>query len=198
MPSPASALKTRNALIEVAKRYLGEGNSDVSIQQIAKAADVSVGSVYTHFADKRALFEAAAHEAVLASYGDLERVANMLDDQALGFLAATLYACRRPQFDSQTARIIVTMGPLGFANFSEYLAQPTAAIQHSVDAGLAHCDDVPALVMAISGAYQGVLAHYVAGTAAPDLGERVLWLFAEQMGYTREQFQQVIDCVASL
>ena len=52
MPSPASGLKTRQALLDVAKHYLGEGNSDVSIQQIAKDAEVSVGSLYTYFKDK--------------------------------------------------------------------------------------------------------------------------------------------------
>lgn len=197
MPAPSSGVKTRQALLDAAKLFLGEGNSDVSIQDIAQAAGVSVGSVYTYFADKRELFDAAAHEAVLDSYVDLAKIAFQFDDLALGFIAATLFACKRPQFDPQTARIIVEVGPIGFAAFDEYLSEPTRAIQDSVNRGLAHCDDIPAFVLAFSGAYQTVLAQYVAGAGADDLGERVLWLFAEQLGYSREQFNAVVEFVAS-
>lgn len=198
MPSPSSGLKTRQALVDAAKTFLGEGNSDVSIQEIAAEAGVSVGSVYTYFTDKRDLFEVAAHEAVLGSYEALGKIAYTFDDLALGFVAATLFACKRPEFDPKTARIIVTVGPLGFAKFDEYLLEPTRAIQDSVDRGLARCEDVPAFVLAFSGAYQTVLAQYVAGSASADLGERVLWLFVEQLGYSHEQYQEVIDYVASL
>jgi AcrR family transcriptional regulator len=195
MPSPASGLKTRQALLDVAKSFLGQGNTDVSIQEIARAAEVSVGSVYTYFADKGDLFEIAANEALLESYGPLQEIASGVEDTALGFIAACLYACRRPEFDPETARIIVTMGPVGFARFNEYLAAPTAAVQESIDHGTAHFDDVEAFVTAISGAYQNVLAHYFVGTAAPDLGERVMWLFAEQLGYTREEYAEVVNYV---
>ena len=198
MPSPASGLKTRQALVDAAKGFLGRGETDVSIQEIALSADVSVGSVYTYFKDKNDLFEIAANEALLDSYGALEKVAFGVDDPALGFIAACLYACKRPQFDPETARIIVTMGPVGFAKFTEYLAAPTAAVQESVDSGNAKIEDVEAFVTAISGAYQNVLAHYFVGTASPRLGERVMWTFAEQIGYTREEFDDMVKYVNSL
>ena len=198
MPSPASGLKTRQALLDVAKSLLGQGITDVTIGQIAQEAGVSVGSVYTYFKDKRELFDTAAHEAVLESYVDLAKIAFQFDDLALGFFAATLYACKRPEFDPQTARIIVEVGPIGFATFDEYLSEPTRAIQDSVDRGLASCEDVPAFVLAFSGAYQTVLAQYVAGSASVDLGERVLWLFAEQLGYSRDQYDEVVSFVNAL
>lgn len=198
MPSPASGLKTRQALIDVSKGLLGRGEIEVSIQEIAKAAEVSVGSVYTYFKDKNELFEIAANEALLESYGPLQEVALGVEDPALGFIAACLYACKRPEFDPETARIIVTMGPVGFAKFREYLAAPTAAVQESVDSGKAKIEDVEAFVIAISGAYQNVLAHYFVGTASEDLGERVLWLFAQEIGYSREQYAEVVDYVNSL
>ena len=198
MPSPASGLRTRQVLIDVAKGLLGRGETDASIQEIAKLASVSVGSVYTYFEDKSELFEVAANEALLESYAPLQEVASQISDPALGFIGACLYACRRPEFDPETARIIVTMGPVGFARFSEYLALPTAAVQESVDSGAAQFDDVEAFVMAISGAYQNVLAHYFVGTATPDLGERVMWTFAKQLGYSREQFDEVVSFVNSL
>jgi AcrR family transcriptional regulator len=198
MPSPASGLKTRQALIDVAKALLGKGETDGSIQEIAQLAEVSVGSVYTYFKDKAELFEVAANEALLESYGPLQEVANKVTDPALGFIAACLYACKRPEFDPETARIIVTMGPVGFARFREYLAAPTLAVQESIDNGTAEFDDVEAFVIAISGAYQNVLAHYFVGTASPDLGERVLWIFAKQLGYSEIQYKEIVDFVNGL
>jgi len=198
MPSPASGLKTRQALIDVAKQYLGEGNSDVSIQQIAKDAEVSVGSLYTYFKDKRELFDAAAADALMANVPELEKVLSGFDDSALGFLATGLYACRRPSFSPQLARIILTVGPLGFAHFDDYFAGPMAAIQASVDRGLCTCDDIEAFVFAASGAYQNVLAHVYAGTASEDLAERVYWQFAKELGYSRDQYQEVLDFVDSI
>lgn len=198
MPSPASGQKTRQALIDVAKQYLGQGNSDVTIQQIAKDADVSVGSLYTYFKDKNELFDAAAADALMANVPELQKVLGGIDDPALGFLATGIYACRRPSFSPELARIILTVGPLGFARFDDYFAGPFAAIQESVNRGLCQCDDVEAFVMAASGAYQNILAHVYAGTASEDLAERVYWQFAKELGYTREQYQEVIDYVASL
>ncbi|MEN9751100.1 MAG: HTH-type transcriptional regulator AcrR [Actinomycetota bacterium] len=198
MPSPASGLKTRQALIDAARVFLGQGNSDVSIQEIAKAANVSVGSVYTYFADKRELFDSAAADALMETTPHLQRVVDGFEDPGMGFLGAMLYACRRPSFDPETARIILTVGPLGFTRFRDYFAAPMAAIQASVDAGYAKCDDVEAFVLAASGAYQNVLAHMYAGTASDHLGERVMWVLAQQLGYSREQYNEIVKYVSSL
>jgi AcrR family transcriptional regulator len=198
MPSPASGLKTRQALIDVAKHHLGQGNSDVTIQQLAADAEVSVGSLYTYFKDKRELFDAAAADALMASVPELQRVLSGLADPAMGFLASMLYACRRPSFAPETARIILTVGPLGFANFDDYFDGPKDAIRASVEAGTAICEDIEAFVISASGAYQNVLAHMYAGTASEDLGERVIWTFARELGYSREQFLEVVNYVASI
>jgi len=198
MPSAASGLKTRQALIDVARGFLGQGNSDVTIQEIAQAADVSVGSVYTYFKDKRALFDVAAAEALMSTTPRLQEVVDGLADPGKGFLAAMLFACRRPSFDPETARIILTVGPLGFASFDEYFEGPITAINASIAMGLAHCDDVEAFVIAASGAYQNVLAHMYAGTASYELGERVLWGMAQQLGYSREDYDEIVAYVASI
>ncbi len=90
------------------------------------------------------------------------------------------------------------MGPVGFARFREYLAAPTLAIQESIGNGTDEFVDVEAFVIAISGEYQNVLAHYFIGTASPDLGERVLWIFAKQLGYSEIQYKEIVDFVNGL
>ena len=197
MPSPASGLKTRQALIEAARDFLGEGNSDVTIQDIARAAEVSVGSVYTYFADKRELFEAAAAEAVLESTPELAQITGDWEDPGLGLMAAILFAMKRPQFAPKTARIILTVGPLGFARNTDYFESPKQALRASVEMGTAKCEDIPAFVMSLSGAYQNVLANIYAGTTDPDMPERVMWMFTEMLGYSRAEFQKVAGYVAA-
>lgn len=197
MPSPASGQKTRQALLDVAKGFLGQGNSDVSIQEIASAAGVSVGSVYTYFKDKRVLFEQAAQDALMADTPVLSDIVEKWDDPALGLIAGILYASKRPSFAPETSRIILTVGPLGFANFGDYFEGPKNAIRDSISMGLAKCEDVDAYVMAMSGAYQNVLANVYAETTDPDMPERVMWLFAQQLGYSAADFKRVVEFVAS-
>jgi AcrR family transcriptional regulator len=192
MPSPESGLKTRQALIDVAKHYLGEGNSDVSIQRIAKDAQVSVGSLYTYFEDKNQLFAHAAEDALLEVVPELEVIVSSFDDPTLGFLASALFHCHRLKFDSHTARIILTVGPLGFGKFEEHRIGPIQAVEYSMAQGLNTCLDPEAFVYSVAGAFQEVLARYFLGNASPFLAERVMRGFALQVGYSAEQFEEVV------
>lgn len=195
MPSPASGQKTRQALLDAAKVFLGEGNRDVSIQEIASAAGVAVGSVYTYFKDKNELFEIAAQDALLTDTPVLQQIVEAWDDPALGLLASVLYASKRPNFAPQTSRIILTVGPLGFANFGDYFEGPKNALRASIAMGKAKCDDVDAFSIAISGAYQNLLANVYAKTTDPEMPERVMWLFTRQLGYSRQEFDSVVKFV---
>lgn len=198
MPSKESGLKTRQLLIAAAQDFLGEGRDDVSIQEVAKTAGVAVGSVYTHFSDRRHLFEIAAAEALMQGSPKLIEVAGGLEDPALGFLAIGLYSCSRHEFDPKLTRIVLTVGPIGFVNIQQYFETPAAMVKESVAKGWAKCDDVEAFVMAVSGAYQNVLAHYFAGTASPKLGERVFGLFATMLGYSAKDYARVVKHVNSV
>jgi AcrR family transcriptional regulator len=191
MPSPASGLMTRNALIEVAKKYLGSGTSDVSIQQIARDANVSVGSVYTHFDDKNQLFAHAAEDALLEVIPELELIVSAFEDPTLGFLCSALFHCHRNEFDLHTARIILTAGPLGFAKFDQHRVGPIRAVEFSMSRGLNTCLDAEAFIFAVAGAFQEVLARSFLGNASPRLAERVMQGFALQIGYSVDQFEQV-------
>ena len=55
--------RTRNALIGAARKFLSEGRSAVSIQEITDAADVGFGSFYNHFQSKEQLFDEAVRSA---------------------------------------------------------------------------------------------------------------------------------------
>lgn len=191
MPSPASGLKTRQALIDVAQKYLGEGAYDVTIERIAREAGVSVGSLYTHFTDKQDLFYHAAEEALLSIIPELELIVSQFDDPALGFLCSVLYHCHRGEFDPQTTRIILNAGPIGFAQFEDHRTGPIAAIEKSAKLGFNTCSDAEAFFYAVAGSFQEVLAQYFLGTESPQLAERVMKGLAAQIGYSAEQFEEV-------
>lgn len=194
MPSIASGQKTRQRLISVAQDFLGNGETGASVQQLADAADVSVGTLYTYFEDKSDLFAHAAEEALLAVIPELQDIVSEFKDPTLGFLSSIIFHCRRPEFDPRTTRIILTVGPLGFAKFTEHRLGPIAAIQYSIDHGYIQCDDAEALYFSIVGAFQEVVAQYFLGIATPQLAERVVWGFARQIGYSSEVFQEAVIC----
>lgn len=191
MPSPASGLKTRQALIDVAKKYLGEGTYDVTIHRIAREAGVSVGSLYTHFTDKQDLFNHAAEDALLSVIPELELIVSQFEDPALGFLCSVLFHCHRGEFDPETTRIILNAGPIGFAKFEDHRTSPIAAIEASMKLGLNTCSDAEAFFYAVAGSFQEVLAQYFLGIESPQLAERVMRGLAAQVGYSSEQFAEV-------
>jgi len=55
--------RTRSALVYAAQRVLGEGRTDVPIQEITELADVGVGSFCNHVDSKDDLFRVAVEEA---------------------------------------------------------------------------------------------------------------------------------------
>ncbi len=69
---------TRGALVRAARELLVESGPEISVQAISDRADVALGSFYNHFADKPAVFAAAATEALLEFEDHLvQRTANL-------------------------------------------------------------------------------------------------------------------------
>jgi AcrR family transcriptional regulator len=56
-PLRADARRNRDRVIEVAKEMFSEGGADTSLEAIAKAAGVGIGTLYRHFPTRDALIE---------------------------------------------------------------------------------------------------------------------------------------------
>lgn len=56
-PLRADARRNRDRLIEVAKEMFSKGGTDTSLEAIAKAAGVGIGTLYRHFPTRDALIE---------------------------------------------------------------------------------------------------------------------------------------------
>ncbi|MEJ2886920.1 helix-turn-helix domain-containing protein [Actinomycetospora aeridis] len=114
--------RTREALLEAARRVFAErGYGPASVEEIARTAGVSVGSVYVHFASKEALFtalveaqtsadvtamSAVVHDDPQETFAALDRlVSDVADSREEALLDAEtwLYAVRHPEFADRLA-----------------------------------------------------------------------------------------------
>jgi len=129
----ATKARTREALLEAARRVFAErGYGPASVEEIARTAGVSVGSVYVHFASKEALFTAlveaqtsadvsamtaVVHDDPDETFAALDRlVGDIADSREEALLDAEiwLYAVRHPEFADRLADHEVRMAR--FAN----------------------------------------------------------------------------------
>ena len=57
-PMRADARRNYDKLLEVSRAAFAEGGSDVSLEEIARRAEVGIGTLYRHFPTRQALLEA--------------------------------------------------------------------------------------------------------------------------------------------
>jgi AcrR family transcriptional regulator len=60
----ADAIRNRERLLEAAKTVFSAGGPEASLEAVARAADVGIGTLYRHFATREALFEAVYRREV--------------------------------------------------------------------------------------------------------------------------------------
>ncbi|WP_033295163.1 TetR/AcrR family transcriptional regulator [Amycolatopsis jejuensis] len=83
-PLRADAARNRDKLLAAATRAFGEQGLDVPLEQIARTAGVSIGTLYAHFPTREA-FADAILPAQLAALDDLAAAALAEPDPWLGF-----------------------------------------------------------------------------------------------------------------
>lgn len=192
MPSPASASKTRAALIAVAQDCLAAGNLEISVSELTNRAGVSVGSLYSHFRDKRELFELAGAETIAGFLPALDARIIEQDDPALGLLLFMIDLGNLPDTDPRSAAIIVNSGLRAMDRVREYSIEPSTAIRRSVTTGARLPLDAEAYVIALVGAFSMMLARQTSAKPTPDLAHRVALMFAGILGYTEAELEESV------
>src|SRR5438874_6157742 len=85
---------THAALLDAAQQVLlVRGYRDAGVEEIARIADVAVGSVYTYFGSKEGLFRALVERAVAADESALDQATD--SDDPMARLAAVREAIGR-------------------------------------------------------------------------------------------------------
>ncbi|WP_235747874.1 TetR/AcrR family transcriptional regulator [Nocardia coffeae] len=149
--------RTRNALLAAARKFLSEGRSAVSIQEITDAADVGFGSFYNHFDSKDQLFDEAVRSA-LQIYSELrDGVVARFDDPAEIFAVSFRLTGRLQRRIPEMVRVVLNSG-MGVMLRDEGLA-PRARrdIQAAQDLGRFEPMDPNLAIMAAGGALLGLL-----------------------------------------
>ena len=192
----ATKARTREALLVAARRVFAErGYGPASVEEIARTAGVSVGSVYVHFASKEALFTALVehqtsadvdHKAALVR-GDPQETFDALDrlvcevadsrEDALFDAEVWLYAVRHPEFAERLAEHEVRLARLA----TDELARGWDDLDPAVRAAVRQDE----LIIASAALYHGMirLRRVLGEEAVPaDLYSRVLRLLLRLPG----------------
>lgn len=159
MPREEQAAATRAELLRVARElFAARGYADVGTEEIVRAAHVTRGALYHHFADKRDLFRAVheqlADELLATIVASTAGSADAWQALTRG-VRAFLDACTDPA----VIRISHLDAPavLGWAEWRQIDAQHwlglvTAGIQEAMDAGLLRPQEVRPLAHMLLGA----------------------------------------------
>ncbi|MEV0109750.1 helix-turn-helix domain-containing protein [Nocardia sp. NPDC050799] len=102
--------RTRNALLGAARKFLSEGRSAVSIQEITDAADVGFGSFYNHFESKDQLFDEAVR-STLQVYSEMrDGIVALYDDPAEVFAVSFRMTGRLQRRLPEMVRVVLNSG----------------------------------------------------------------------------------------
>lgn len=149
--------RTRAALVEAAQKFLVEGRTSVSIQEITDRADVGFGSFYNHFATKDELFDAAI-TATLLSYAELrDQLVEGIEDPAEVFAASFRLTGRLQRRLPEQVRILLLHGTGILVHDAGLAPRARHDLQAAMELGRFDLEDVELGLMAAGGALLGLL-----------------------------------------
>lgn len=185
--------RTRNALLAAARKFLSEGRSAVSIQEITDAADVGFGSFYNHFDSKDQLFDEAVRSA-LQIYSELrDGVVARFDDPAEIFAVSFRLTGRLQRRIPEMVRVVLNSG-MGVMLRDEGLA-PRARrdIQAAQDLGRFEPMDPNLAIMAAGGALLGLLQLLDADpdADAEELSDEMAYRMLRMFGVSKRTAQRL-------
>jgi len=134
---------TRTALLDTARELFAErGYAGVGTEEIVRAAGVTRGALYHHFADKRALFEAVYEDVEQRLLARIAAEAEAASDDPLQTLRSGMEAFLAACEDPAVQRIALLDAPsvLGWETWREIgqrygLGLVQGALQAAMDAG---------------------------------------------------------------
>jgi AcrR family transcriptional regulator len=155
------AAETREALIEAARPlFAAQGFAEVALETIVRAAGVTRGALYHHFADKTELFAAVFEKVegdVAARMGEAIAASNQTDPVEVMRLGADFWldACSDPEVQ----RIVLVDAPavLGWTRWTEIgdrynTGMVRALLTNAVETGRIPPQPIEATVLTILGA----------------------------------------------
>src|SRR5205807_10422263 len=156
----ADARRNRERVLDAARICMAHKGTDAQVEEIARAADVGVGTVYRHFPTKDDLIEALAMER-FERLAEIARAALADEDDAWAAFEEVMRASARIQSEDRALSEVLTSRPetMGRAADSvDMLGLVAELMQRCKRAGAIREDadprDVPMLLCALAGTYR--------------------------------------------
>lgn len=156
----ADARRNRERVLDAARICMAHKGTDAQVEEIARAADVGVGTVYRHFPTKDDLIEALAMER-FERLAEIARAALADEDDAWAAFEEVMRASARIQSEDRALSEVLTSRPetMGRAADSvDMLGLVAELMQRCKRAGAIRDDadprDVPMLLCALAGTYR--------------------------------------------
>jgi AcrR family transcriptional regulator len=162
------AAETRETLIAVARPlFAADGFADVALETIVRAAGVTRGALYHHFADKTELFAAVFERVegeVAAQMGEAIAAANQTDPVEIMRLGAGFWldACSDPEI--QRIALVDAPGVLGWTRWTEIgnrynIGMVRDLLTNAIETGRIPQQPVEATAMTLLGAMREVTMY---------------------------------------
>jgi AcrR family transcriptional regulator len=155
-PLRADARRNREKVLAAARAVFAEQGVDAQMDDVARRADVGVGTVYRHFPTKEALINALTDELfdVIAAHA---REMLELDDPWEAFKRAMWFGGEKTAGDRAVAEILgATQKPEDCPAKEHLIAATSELMRRSIEAGRmrpdAMIDDIPLLMCGIGSA----------------------------------------------
>ena len=177
-PLRADARRNRQQLVEAARQALTTRGSDASIEQIAKAAGVGVGTLYRHFPRRIDLVEAVYSQdvdALVALAQELDGVDLPWDALETWLQAFVRYAQAKRTFLAELHEAFEKNPALALASREKIRASAGRVLERAQTAGVARDDlDAADLVQLVAG-------MCLARNASPGQNDRLLVVVLDGM-----------------
>jgi AcrR family transcriptional regulator len=132
----ADAVRNRERVLEAAKAVFSAGGPDASLEAVAKAAGVGIGTLYRHFPTREALFEAVYRREVQ----QLADLAQQLKDEAEPVDALRRWMRSNVEFVATKKGMSAALALAAYKNpelFSFSFSQLTQAVSELLDRAVA-------------------------------------------------------------
>lgn len=185
--------RTRNALLAAARKFLAEGRSSVSIQEITDAADVGFGTFYNHFDTKDQLFDEAV-QATLNLYSALrDEIVARYDDPAEVFAVSFRMTGRLQRQVPEMVRVLLNSGMSILLREEGLRPRARRDIIAAQEAGRFEPMDPDLALMSAGGALLGLLQLLDAGPEldAAELSDAMTYRVLRMFGMTKRAAEKL-------
>lgn len=149
-PSNSAQQRIYKAALQL---FAENGNTQVSVSDLAEAAGVARGTIYNHVRQPEALFESVAADLANDMNIRISQLFEALEDPAARLSTGIRLWLRRAHSDPQWGRFLIRFAFNSSALQQFWAGQPVADLAHGIELGRYRCrhDQLPTVIAMVAG-----------------------------------------------